>query len=160
MIHMREYNPFEERNVQFLVNKRIDYATIQITQTGINKSTLDATAPVRSFFKEHGIHDYEHQPQGPANKVFKETYILSETDFLKTKTALYRPITKNGDPRLWIYGFTKFAHPDDIFAILVNKGVLYVIILSQVDIQKAFRLPIKTMLKELIADISQMASDA
>lgn len=160
MIHMREYNPFEERNVQFLVNKRIDYATIQITQTGINKSTLDATAPVRSFFKEHGIHDYERQPQGPANKVFKETYILSETDFLKTKTALYRPITKNGDPRLWIYGFTKFAHPDDIFAILVNKGVLYVIILSQVDIQKAFRLPIKTMLKDLIADMSQMASDA
>lgn len=157
---MREYNPFEERNVQFLVNKRIDYATIQITQTGINKSTLDATAPVRSFFKEHGIHDYERQPQGPANKVFKETYILSETDFLKTKTALYRPITKNGDPRLWIYGFTKFAHPDDIFAILVNKGVLYVIILSQVDIQKAFRLPIKTMLKDLIADMSQMASDA
>lgn len=48
---MREYNPFEERNVQFLVNKRIDYATIQITQTGINKSTLDATAPVRSFLR-------------------------------------------------------------------------------------------------------------
>ena len=40
MIHMREYNPFEKKNVQFLVNKRIDYTTIQITQTGINKGTL------------------------------------------------------------------------------------------------------------------------
>lgn len=94
MIHMREYNPFEKRNVQFLVNKRIDYTTIQITQTGINKSTLDATAPVRSFFKEYGIHDYEHQLQGPDNKIFKETYILTETDFFKTQTALYRPVTK------------------------------------------------------------------
>ena len=94
MIHMREYNPFEKKNVQFLVNKRIDYTTIQITQTGINKSTLDATAPVRSFFKEHGIHDYEHQLQGPDNKIFKETYILTETDFYKTQTALYRPVTK------------------------------------------------------------------
>lgn len=158
MIHMREYNPFEKRNVQFLVNKRIDYTTIQITQTGINKSTLDATAPVRSFFKEYGIHDYEHQLQGPDNKIFKETYILTETDFFKTQTALYRPVTKKGDPRLWIYGFTKYAHPDDIFAILVNKGILYVIVLTQVDLEKAFALPIKTMLKDLIKDMSQMAS--
>ena len=158
MIHMREYNPFEKKNVQFLVNKRIDYTTIQITQTGINKSTLDATAPVRSFFKEHCIHDYEHQLQGPDNKIFKETYILTETDFYKTQTALYRPITKKGDPRLWIYGFTKYAHPDDIFAILVDKGILYVIVLTQVDLEKAFALPIKTMLKDLITDLSQMAS--
>lgn len=155
---MREYNSFEKRNVQFLVNKRIDYTTIQITQTGINKSTLDATAPVRSFFKEHGIHDYESQTQGPANKVFKETYILTEADFFKTQTALYRPVTKKGDPRLWIYGFTKYAHPDDIFAIIANKGILYIIILTQIDIEKAFNLPIKTMLKDLISDMSQMVS--
>lgn len=158
MIHMREYNSFEKRNVQFLVNKGIDYATIQITQTGINKSTLDATAPVRAFFKEHGIHDYERQAQGPANKVFKETYILTETGFFKTQTALYRPVTKQGDPRLWIYGFTKYAHPDDIFAMIENKGILYVIILTQIDIEKAFKLSIKTMLKDLISDMSHMVS--
>ena len=59
MIHMRDYNAFEARNVKFLVNKQISYATIQITQTGINKSTLDATAPVRAFFVEKNIHDFD-----------------------------------------------------------------------------------------------------
>lgn len=155
---MREYNSFEKRNVQFLVNKRIDYTTIQITQTGINKSTLDATAPVRSFFKEHGVHDFEHQAQGPANKVYKRTFILNEGKPIETKTALYRPVTKKGDPRLWIYGFNKIAHPDDIFAILVNKGILYVIVLTQVDIETVYNSPIDTPLKDLIKDMSQMVS--
>lgn len=158
MIHMREYNSFEKRNVQFLVNKRIDYTTIQITQTGINKSTLDATAPVRTFLKEHGVHDFEHQTQGPANKVYKKTFILNEGDQIETKTALYRPVTKKGDPRLWIYGFSKVAHPDDIFAILENKGILYVIVLTQVNIEKVYNSPILTPLKDLIESMSQMVS--
>lgn len=155
---MREYNSFEKRNVQFLVNKRIDYTTIQITQTGINKSTLDATAPVRTFLKEHGVHDFEHQTQGPANKVYKKTFILNEGDQIETKTALYRPVTKKGDPRLWIYGFSKVAHPDDIFAILENKGILYVIVLTQVNIEKVYNSPILTPLKDLIESMSQMVS--
>ena len=63
MIHMREYNAFEAQNVKFLVNKQIEYATIQITQTGYNKGILDTTVPVRAFFLEKGIHDFEKQPR-------------------------------------------------------------------------------------------------
>ena len=46
MIHMREFNDFETKNIRFLVNKQVEYATIQITETGLKKSILDATAPV------------------------------------------------------------------------------------------------------------------
>lgn len=159
MIHMREYNDFEKKNVEFLVNKRIDYTTIQITQTGINKSTLDATVPVRAFFKEHGIHDFERQPQGQENKVSKQAFILSETGSIKTQMTFLRPNAKKGDPRIWIYGFRKIAHPDDILAILENKGILYVIVLTQVDIEKACRASIATPLKDLIYDMSQFASN-
>ena len=68
MIHMREYNAFETRNVRFLVNKQISYATIQITSTGIKKSILDATAPVRVYFVDNHIHDFDEQPQGQEHK--------------------------------------------------------------------------------------------
>lgn len=52
MIHMRDFNAFEAKNVKFLVDKQVAYATIQITETGFKKSILDATAPVSLFFRE------------------------------------------------------------------------------------------------------------
>ncbi len=158
MIRMREYNSFEKRNIQFLVNKRIDYATIQITQTGFDKGILDATVPARTFLKEHGVHDFEHQAQGTDNKVCKKTFILNECGYKETTTSMYRPNTKKGDPRIWILGFKKFVHPDDIFAILENKGILYVVVLTKIDIEKTCNSPIDTPLKDLIKDMSQMVS--
>ena len=68
MIHMRKYNTFEAKNVKFLVSKQIAHATIQITQTGFTKGILDTTVPVRAYFLEKGIHDFEKQPKGTENK--------------------------------------------------------------------------------------------
>lgn len=55
---MRSYNAFESGNVKFLVDKQVEFTTIQITETGLKKSILDATAPVRAYFKENNLHDY------------------------------------------------------------------------------------------------------
>lgn len=158
MIHMREYNARERRNVEFLVNKRVEHITIQITQTGINKSTLDATAPVRTFFKEHGIHDFEKQSQGESHKVSKRTVILTDTSSIETQTTMFRPNTKKGDPRLWIYGFRKIANPNDILAITTHQGILYVIVLTQIDIAKVYSSPIFTPLKDFISAANSEAS--
>lgn len=94
MIHIRPYNAFETKNVKFLVDKQVEFTTIQVTETGLKKSILDATAPVRAFFKEKNIHDYETQLQGPEHKRIVNTYILTEDAQYFTKTSLYRPITK------------------------------------------------------------------
>lgn len=80
MIHMRPYNSFEAKNVKFLVDGQIQFATIQITETGLKKSILDATAPVRAYLKENSIHDYEKQPQGELGKKLIHTFILDETN--------------------------------------------------------------------------------
>lgn len=84
MIHIRQFNAFEERNVGFLVSKQVEYATIQITKTGLRKSIMDATAPVRAYLLEKGIHDYERQPQGPDHKCLIDTLILTETEVVST----------------------------------------------------------------------------
>lgn len=147
---MRDFNAFESRNVKFLVNKQIDYATIQITQTGIKKSTLDATAPVRTFFVEKKIHDFEKQPQGEENKRFIKTYILTDFAVKETKSSIYRPYTKKGDPRMWIYGLKAFVNPDDIFGIFVYNQCFYVINLTQIDIEKAYRSKLENPIHDLI----------
>lgn len=156
MIHIRPYNAFETKNVKFLVDKQVEFTTIQVTETGLKKSILDATAPVRAFFKEKNIHDYETQLQGPEHKRIVNTYILTEDAQYFTKTSLYRPITKKGDPRLWVNKVrdVEFLHANDIFAIIAHRGVFYVVNLTNVNAEKTYSSLIDTPLKDLIKNIS------
>ena len=158
MIHMRQYNDFESRNVQFLVNKRIEFATIQITKTGYKKSILDATAPVRAYFKDKAVIQFDMHPQGKQNKIFKPATILTETGLFVTRCSFYRPDTKKGDPRIWFYGSKDFLSPNDIFAIIAHDNMLYVINLSSIDLEKAYAINIDTPLKDLINCISTIQS--
>lgn len=160
MIHMRPFNNFETRNIKFLVDKQVDHATVQITETGLKKSILDATAPVRAYFSEHNIHNYDNQPQGELGKRLIDTYILDDTSRYLTKTSLYRPLTKKGDPRMWINKVrgVEFLRANDIFAIIAHRGVLYVINLTTVDIPHVCNSPIETPLKTLITEISTSKS--
>lgn len=156
MIHMRPYNAFESKNVKFLVDKQVDFTTIQITETGLKKSIMDATAPVRAYLKENGVHDYDNQLQGPEHKKSIDTYVVTDTAHYLTKTSLYRPVTKKGDPRLWINKVkdVEFLRANDIFALISHKGFLYAVNLSNIDISKVFASAIVTPLKDLIIDIS------
>ena len=156
---MREYNAFEAKNVRFLVNKQIAYATIQITQTGYNKGILDATAPVRAFFLENGVHDFASQPKGQEHKRLVNSYILTEAEIIQTQSSLYRPLTKDGDPRMWVYKLKGYVNPDDIFAVIIYEGSFYVIDLTQIDIEKAFRSVIGNPIQDLINNLHGIATN-
>ena len=157
MIHMRPYNAFETENVKFLVDKQIEFATIQITETGLKKSILDATAPVRAYLKVKNVHDYDLQLQGPEHKRIIDTYILTEGSQHLTKTSLYRPVTKKGDPRLWVNKVkdVEFLHANDIFALIAHRGFLFTINLTTVDISKVYTSHIDTPLKDLIIELAR-----
>lgn len=153
---MRPYNAFETKNIKFLVDKQVEFTTIQITETGLKKSILDATAPVRAYLKEQRVHDYDLQIQGPEHKRVIDTYILTDVNHYLTKTSLYRPITKKGDPRFWVNKVrdVEFLRADDIFALIAHKELLYVINLTTVDITKVFQSPLDTPLKYVVNEIS------
>lgn len=157
MLHMRPYNTFETNNVKFLVDKQVDFTTIQITETGLKKSIMDATAPVRAYLKEKNVHDYEMQHQGPEHKRVIDTFILTEDARYFTKTSLYRPLTKKGDPRLWVNKVRDvvFLRANDIFALIAHKDILYAVNLTIVDIAKVYTSPIDTPLKDLIIEMSR-----
>ncbi len=150
MIHMRPFTPFEEKNMVFMVNHNIDFTLVQITATGLKKSILDATAPMRTFFLEKEIHDYSDQLQGSEHKQYVKTLILDGTSAKETKTSLYRPVTKKGDPRLWIAGLTKFTEADDIHAICVYNRQFFVINITRTDIAKCCAMDRQSPLKEFV----------
>lgn len=153
MVNMRAFTPFEEANIKFLVNHNIKFTQVEVTPTGLNKSILDATAPMRAYFAEHGIHDYGEQRQGPEYKVLKPAVIISETRCHDTKVSFYRPHTKKGDPRMWIYGLGPYTQGNDIHVLIWYEETLYCINITQIDIKRRYTSPIVTPLQELLKSI-------
>jgi len=109
------------------------------TPTGYEKSIMDATKPLRELFKFSKFHDYDKQGQGPENKVVLEAQFVTPDDVIDTTVSLYRPNTKDGDPRIWFSDLKKYCKPCNLLAVLVFDKALYVINLSNPLIQKSLK---------------------
>ncbi|MBR3925488.1 MAG: hypothetical protein IKJ58_01845 [Akkermansia sp.] len=158
MIHMRAFSPIEEARLAILTQKSVSYTLVHITATGFQKSILDATDPMREYFLENNIHNYEQQKQGTANKVQVKSKILTNKEEVHTVTSFYRPETKKGDPRLWVYDVKKYCFPDDILALTYFEDCLYVLNITQSDIIADLDSPIANPIKELICEIEEKST--
>jgi len=104
--------------LRYFTRKGLDVGLVVPTETGMGKSILDATANVRDFLKVAGIHDFEAQPQGTEHKRLIPTRLVTSAGIVGTTTSLYRPVTKQGDPRLWIYGLAQHAEPGNVLVLI------------------------------------------
>lgn len=112
--------------ISLLSNYNLAAAYIVPTPTGMGKSIMDATAPLRSYLKENNIHDFDTQYQGTENKKVIDAKFIFEDHTEVVKVSFYRPETKSGDPRIWIYGLTKYAKPFNLIALFVYQNTLYI----------------------------------
>jgi hypothetical protein len=155
---MRPFNLLEEKNIKILTSENIEMCFLMPTATGLQKSIMDATAPFRLFLYERGIHDYGTQGQGPQHKQIIRSHIASENGFISSQASLYRPITKNGDPRIWFTGLKRYADTNDILGIFVFEMELYVLNLTKLDVEQILNGIIVTPVADLIRSISQYAN--
>jgi hypothetical protein len=129
-MNTRELTPTEESNLQIVRGSAGDYALLFITANGLEKSYLDATLPLRTLFKDKRIHDFNVQVQGPANKVMLGAVVVEDNKMSQIRFSLYRPITKQGDPRFWPSNFTNFAKENDVFCVFVHGRQVHFVNLS------------------------------
>ncbi len=151
---MRKLTNAEQEKIKLLTKNQVALSLIEPTETGLKKSIMDATGSVRSFLKSEGIHDYELQKQDPDNKIIIPTVIHTGFKTIKSKASLYRPQTKNGDPRIWFYGLTKIADPNDIIAITYYNDSFQVFNLTKLDVKTLIDSSIQNPFQELINAIN------
>lgn len=108
----------------------IPVAFLVPTPTGYEKSIMDAIGTVRTLLSEEGVHDYYMQGQGPKHKVIVKSYFVTETTLVQTTASLYRPVTKQGDPRIWFSNLKKYCHPRNLLALTIANGEIFVFNLS------------------------------
>lgn len=124
-----------------LADTDIEYAMSQLSQhgleagyvvptaTGLSKGILDAHDSLRVYLRLEAIHDFSQQAQG--EKVVLPADLRTSNGVVNTHISMYRPITKNGDPRIWIYGLAKAAKPGNVLAILPSLyGRIQILLIS------------------------------
>lgn len=123
-----------EKFLYIFASTGVPVAFLVPTPTGFGKSIMDATAPVRDLLLESNIHNYEQQNQGPENKGIVKTHLVEADKLIETETSLYRPITKKGDPRIWIYNLKQYCEPCNLLALITFEKEIYVFNLSNPSI--------------------------
>lgn len=112
---------------------RNEFTLIRMTGTMLEKSIVDASEPLRVILKDNEIVNFMNILQGPENKLFIDSKVFLNSNVVNMKTSYYRPNTKSGDPRLWIYGLKKHIPKGTLLYFTTFQGSLIVIPLIHND---------------------------
>lgn len=156
---MRQLTPTEIDRIKILTENSIELCLIEPTETGLEKAIMDATGSVRNFLKTKNIHDFGLQNQGQESKVQIVTKFIESDKFVNSIASLYRPNTKNGDPRIWFKGLGTYSKANDILGIIEFEGILYVLNITQIDLSKLLSSNIINPLQELINEIKHISNE-
>lgn len=156
---MRKLTPLEERRLAALTAQSVQTCLIEPTETGLKKSIMDATTPVRRYLLENSIHDYDTQKQGPEHKLLVKTHLLSQGIIIPSQASLYRPTTKNGDPRIWFRKLPSFCAPNDILALIVHDDEIYVLNITQLPLEDILEEKRPDPVLDLLYEINQEAHE-
>lgn len=155
---LRQLTDIERQRLRRLSAESVEVTLVQPTRTGLEKSILDATAPIRNYLRDNNIHDYAGQNQGPENRVRVKANLFSELLMLPSKASLYRPNAKKGDPRIWFTNLAEYAQPDDMVAIAAHDGQLALVNLTRVDLDRVLDEYQRGALWDLIQEIKGTAN--
>ena len=156
---MRPLTEIEINRIKLLTENSVEITLIEPTATGLIKSIMDATGSVRSYLKSKEIHDFEIQKQGQESKVLVNAFLIKKDEFLPSVTSLYRPNTKKGDPRIWFKGLGNYARANDILGIIEFQKSLYVLNITQLDLEKLLTSVILNPFQELVHEIKQTSNE-
>lgn len=142
-----------------LARHEIDAALLIPTATGLEKSIMDATGALREYLEDKGYHDFEAQGQGPAYKVKRTAYFVRPHSLQASTVSLYRPVTKTGDPRIWLGAATREnARAFNLLALAVQDDQLYVLNMSDAAVRASLADPASPFRK--IIDANRVTTPA
>jgi hypothetical protein len=121
-------NETENKLIQIIQKYcRNEFALIRMTNTMLKKSIIDASEEIRNILRESNIVDYRTLKQGKENMQHHPSIVISLNGIFEKKTSLYRPETKDGDPRFWVSLFGRFVRSFDLVYFTVHDSKLIAI---------------------------------
>ena len=75
---MRQLTDQEQLKLKALTAYSVPLTLIEPTRTGLEKSIMDATGPVRQFLLDTNLHNFQDQGQGQEHKVQIDSQFILE----------------------------------------------------------------------------------
>lgn len=122
---------FEPNNMEFDLIRSLlnihnsDFSLIRLTPTMLEKSIIDANGSLRTLLKKSNIVDYNELTPGGEKRMLPASFITSKET--EVTISYYRPKTKKGDPRFWIYGLKKHLRSGEMIYITTYNERVYII---------------------------------
>lgn len=135
----------------------IDVGLLAPTATAFEKSIIDAHKPFREFLARKEVHDYGVQEQG--QKALITAKIVTRNGLIDSKVSLYRPETKSGDPRVWIYNLKNYAAPNNLLAVIHSAGELLIVNCSDTSLL-SYAISPEGPIGQLSKNAEEIAEDA
>jgi len=152
---MRSLTSDEQDKLKALTGYSVSLALLEPTLTGLGKSIMDATAPVRQYLVDQGLHNFAEQAQGQFHKVMIDAVLMDSHSTKVANTSLYRPETKKGDPRIWFSGLKNFVEPNEILGLIVWDGKIHVLNLTRLPVVQLLSSLVTNPLQELAQEIQK-----
>lgn len=114
-----------EEAMRIFASHGVEAGYLVPTDTGLSKSIMDAHAQLRGYLERSGIHDYSNQSLGPEGKRLVAAWHVGLEGMEAATASLYRPQTKQGDPRIWVTGLSKHAMAGNLVAVLAWGNEIY-----------------------------------
>ena len=133
----RPLTELERTNLKRVESAGMRVAYLSPTRTGLSKHLMDAVTGVRELFEAVEFHSYRSQKKGPEHKAVHPAVILAANRVVHTTVSMYRPKTKDGDPRLWVSELHDNSRPGDMLALAVHDSTLVVVNLTTADLDAA-----------------------
>ncbi len=107
-----------------------EFALIRMTETMLDKSIIDASEALRKILFQNQLIDFNSLTPGGAKEYRRGLIIKGE--IIETKVSFYRPKTKNGDPRFWLYNLKKYVGENELVYLTIVQDTLIAIPLTSV----------------------------
>ena len=134
----RQLTKHELKNVQLIGRRVGNYALLFVTETGLGKSTFDATESIRALFKSSGFHDYDLQGRGrKSNGIEADAFFVDSAGLCPRKVSLFKPSAKpkqSGDPRFWPSRARSHLGPEEVAALFIHQGSLCFVNVSRENV--------------------------
>lgn len=102
-----------------------EFALIRMTETMLKKSTIDASELFRVILKKYRIVDYTELVPGET-KLLKKAIVIHNSNYQRI-VSYYRPKSKEGDPRFWVYKLQGIVHVGTLIYFTILEDTLIVI---------------------------------
>lgn len=145
---MRELSQIEQERIEALTQNSIELAFIAPMESEFEKSRIEIPAAFIEYLKKNDLQDVFNPESTFNNVAFIKGYST-----VSSSCSLTRSQDSTGNDWIWFEDLHQYARPNDVLGVVVVHGKIYLLNITQVNVEAFVRDAFKNPINEIIRAI-------